>query len=80
MGVNLTSHEMKAFKIQKAYGVSLSWNSKIKRGDKKCLKINNLPRNKKSFLLYDADIVGAGFSGLYILSRLRETGYTVRVF
>ena len=28
----------------------------------------------------DAVIVGAGFSGLYLLHRLRELGFTTRVF
>ncbi|MFF2445556.1 NAD(P)-binding protein [Neobacillus sp. NPDC058068] len=29
---------------------------------------------------YDAVVVGAGFSGLYMLHRLREAGFSTRVF
>ena len=29
---------------------------------------------------YDAVVIGAGFSGLYMLHSLRENGYTVKVF
>lgn len=29
---------------------------------------------------YDAVVVGAGFSGLYMLHKLREAGYRVKVY
>lgn len=37
--------------------------------------------NSEQFIQeFDAVVVGAGFSGLYMLHRLREAGYSVRVF
>lgn len=36
--------------------------------------------SKQNLQQYDAVIVGAGFSGLYMLHRLREAGYSVRVY
>lgn len=36
--------------------------------------------NHQDFPSYDAIIVGAGFSGMYMLYRLRERGLSVRVF
>lgn len=36
--------------------------------------------DKQRLVQYDAVVVGAGFSGLYMLHRLREAGYSVRVF
>lgn len=36
--------------------------------------------NQQSGQVFDAVVVGAGFSGLYMLHRLREAGYSVRVY
>ncbi|SFD43279.1 cyclohexanone monooxygenase [Lentibacillus persicus] len=37
--------------------------------------------NQKSAVIkLDAVVVGAGFSGLYMLYRLREAGFSTRVF
>ena len=32
------------------------------------------------FAIYDAIVIGAGISGMYMLYRLRELGMTARVF
>lgn len=36
--------------------------------------------NQENMKHFDAVVIGAGFSGLYMLHRLREAGYTVRVY
>ncbi|OLS35556.1 alpha/beta hydrolase fold domain-containing protein [Bacillus sp. MRMR6] len=36
--------------------------------------------NQQNVQVFDAVVVGAGFSGLYMLHKLREAGYSVRVF
>lgn len=36
--------------------------------------------NQQNIQVFDAVVVGAGFSGLYMLHRLREAGYSVRVY
>ena len=36
--------------------------------------------NEQNLQVLDAVVVGAGFSGLYMLHRLREAGYSVRVY
>jgi cyclohexanone monooxygenase len=44
------------------------------------LEINTLVEPIKEISSVDAVVVGAGFSGLYMLHRLRERGFTSRVF
>lgn len=44
------------------------------------MTIKHTPNGTTSSNAYDAVIVGAGFSGLYMLYRLREMGLSVRVF
>ncbi|WP_363550279.1 NAD(P)-binding protein [Caldifermentibacillus hisashii] len=36
--------------------------------------------NQENGKIFDAVIIGAGFSELYMLYRLRESGYSVRVY
>lgn len=36
--------------------------------------------DRQNLVHYDAVVVGAGFSGLYMLHRLRDAGYSVRVY
>ena len=38
------------------------------------------PSSQGQLAVYDAIVIGAGISGLYMLYRLRELGMTARVF
>ena len=38
------------------------------------------PSSRGQLAVYDAIVIGAGISGMYMLYRLRELGMTARVF